>query len=304
MNLYRKWYSAEKNRAFERGGEDGFQFILLSGWKNLVRSGQLLSIMRNLKQDRFTGKLAFGLVFAAGLLSLLAGCALNTSSEKSATSPLLGDRPAVPVPVREHKELTEPSATAPVRWPEWKTLFDGNTLTGWKVTDFAGHGDVRVENGKLILAMGAALTGINWTNPLPRMDYEIALEAMKVDGSDFFCGLTFPVAETYCSFIVGGWGGGVVGISSIDSQDASMNETTKYMGFEKGRWYKIRVRVTRNKIEAWIDQEKTVDLDTTERKITMRYGEIELSKPLGIATWVTTAALRDIKMRSVEATSK
>ena len=214
------------------------------------------------------------------------------------------ERPAVPVPAREQKELTEPSATAPVRWPEWKTLFDGNTLTGWKVTDFAGHGDVRVENGKLILAMGAALTGINWTNPLPRMDYEIALEAMKVDGSDFFCGLTFPVAETYCSFIVGGWGGGVVGISSIDGQDASMNETTKYMGFEKGRWYKIRVRVTRNKIEAWIDQEKMVDLDTTERKITMRYGEIELSKPLGIATWVTTAALRDIKMRSVETPAK
>jgi 3-keto-disaccharide hydrolase len=262
--------------------------------------------MRNLKQNQFTtyGRIAFGFTFAAWVLSLLASCALNTSSQKSATSPPMGDRPAVPVPVTEHKELTELSATAPVRWPEWKTLFDGNTLTGWKVTDFAGHGDVRVENGKLILAMGAALTGINWTNPLPRMDYEIALEATKVDGSDFFCGLTFPVAETYCSFIVGGWGGGVVGISSIDSEDASMNETTKYMGFEKGRWYKIRVRVTRNKIEAWIDQEKTVDLDTTERKITMRYGEIELSKPLGVATWTKTAALRDIKMRSVEATAK
>ena len=168
--------------------------------------------MRNLKQNQFTtyGRIAFSFTFAAWVLSLLAGCALNTSSQKSATSPPMGDRPAVPVPVREHKELTEPSATAPVRWPEWKTLFDGNTLMGWKVTDFAGHGDVRVENGKLILAMGAALTGINWTNPLPRMNYEIALEAMKVDGSDFFCGLTFPVGETYCSFIVGGWGGGVV----------------------------------------------------------------------------------------------
>ena len=262
--------------------------------------------MRNLKQNQFTtyGRIAFGFTFAAWVLSLLAGCALNTSSEKAAASRPVAEHPAVPPPAGEQKELTAPTATAPVHWPEWRTLFDGNTLTGWKVTDFAGHGDVRVENGKLILAMGAALTGINWTNPLPRMDYEIALEAMKVDGSDFFCGLTFPVAETYCSFIVGGWGGGVVGISSIDSEDASMNETTKYMGFEKGRWYKIRVRVTRNKIEAWIDQEKMVDLDTTERKITMRYGEIELSKPLGIATWVTTATLRDIKMRSVEAPAK
>lgn len=61
---------------------------------------------------------------------------------------------------------------------------------------------------------------------MPVMNYELSLEAMRVDGSDFFCGLTFPVGSNFCSFIVGGWGGGVVGLSSLNSEDASQNETT------------------------------------------------------------------------------
>ena len=183
-------------------------------------------------------------------------------------------------------------------------MFDGRSLKGWKVTDFAGHGEVEVAQGQIVLGMGAALTGINWTNELPKINYEVTLEAKKVDGSDFFCGLTFPVGESFCSFIIGGWGGGVVGLSSIDGEDASQNETTKYLNFEKGRWYRIRLRVAPSRIEGWIDQEKVVDLDTTGRSMTMRFGEIELSKPLGLATWVTTAAFREIQIRELKPKEK
>jgi hypothetical protein len=82
--------------------------------------------------------------------------------------------------------------------------------------------------------------------------------------------------------------------------DASENETTKFMDFEKGRWYRIRLRVTTNRLEAWIDDEKLVDVDTTDRKISVRPGEIELSRPFGIASWQTMAALREIKVRKVD----
>jgi len=182
---------------------------------------------------------------------------------------------------------------------DWKSLFDGKSLNGWKVTDFGGHGDVEVKEGRIILGQGALLTGINLTrtNELPKTNYEVSFDAMKIEGGDFFGALTLPVGDSACSFIVGGWGGSVVGISSIDGQDASENETTKYMKFEKGRWYRVRVRVTASSIEAWIDNEKMAEVITTDRKISMRAGEIEQSQPLGIAAYQTTGALREIKMR-------
>lgn len=168
------------------------------------------------------------------------------------------------------------------------------------VTDFAGHAEPKVEDGMIHIPAGLALSGINRTNQPPKMNFEITLEAKKIDGSDFFCCLTFPYGESHCSFIVGGWGGGLVGISSVDGMDASENDTADYMVFEKDKWYRISVRVTPEKIETWIDQTKLVDLETKDRKIGMRFGEIDESVPLGIATWITSSALRDLRIRTIK----
>src|SRR5262249_13868918 len=88
---------------------------------------------------------------------------------------------------------------------------------------------------------------------------------------------------------------------SIDGMDASENETTKYMRFDAGRWHRLRLRVAAAKIEAWIDDEKIVDQPIEGRKISLRPGDIDLSKPFGLATWQTTGALRDIEIRRITA---
>ncbi len=192
----------------------------------------------------------------------------------------------------------EPAAKDPA-----KSMFDGKTLNGWKKTAFGGEGDVEVADGRIVIRSGAPMSGITWTEQFPKIDYEISLDAMRVDGSDFFCGLTFPVGDSPCSFIVGGWGGGVVGLSSIDGNDASENETSQYRDFQSGRWYRFRVRVTKEKIETWIDDKQMVDLETKGRRISIR-PEVELSRPLGISCYATTAALRDIRYRPVTADAK
>ena len=61
----------------------------------------------------------------------------------------------------------------------------------------------------------------------------------------------------------------------------------------------IRVRVTENKIEAWIEQKKVANVTTTGRKVSLRFGDIELSKPFGIASWDTGGAVREVKIRSI-----
>lgn len=193
------------------------------------------------------------------------------------------------------------SAEAPAGAQDAVPLFDGKTLTGWKETNFAGAGEVSVENGAIILDAGNDLTGVNYAKDFPKMNYELSLEAKRVMGSDFFCGLTFPVGETSVTYVVGGWGGGVVGISSIDGNDASENETTRYEKFDADRWYRVRVRVTPALLEAWIDDTQIAKVDLDGRKLSMRGGEIELSEPIGIASYRTRAALRNILLRKLPA---
>ena len=188
--------------------------------------------------------------------------------------------------------VTPPQQTS----PDEIILFDGKTLDQWEITDFGGQGDVYVKDGAVYLEMGNEMTGITWTGPVLKMNYEITLEAMRVSGNDFFCGLTFPVGDSPCTLILGGWGGTVTGLSSLDYDDASSNETTAFIDYEKGIWYSVRLRVGPDRIEAWLDDEKIISAVTTDRHIGIRH-EVELSKPLGIATWRTTGAIRNIQMR-------
>lgn len=179
-----------------------------------------------------------------------------------------------------------------------QSLFDGRSLGQWQNTEFPGHGDVRIEEGNLILGYGEELSGVHWKGPVLRKDYELTLEAKRVDGHDFFCGLTFPVGAESCSLIVGGWGGGLIGLSSINSFDASENETSTYRDLKDNQWYKIRVRVSPERIEAWIDDDRVVNVEREDRTFSVRL-ELEYSVPLGIASWRTTAAIRNIEVRSL-----
>jgi len=208
------------------------------------------------------------------------------------------------VTVSAQKEKSATSAKPAAKVAVGQSLFDGKTLAGWAVTDFAGHGEVKVENGELMIDSGLALSGVTFTNPTPKMDYEVTLEGKKLSGNDFFCGLTFPYGTNSCTFVLGGWGGAITGLSSVDGADASENETTKFMKFDKDKWYAVRVKVAQKRIEAWVDDEKLVDLDTADKKIEMRPGEIELNVPFGLATYQTGAAFRNVRLQPLVSGAK
>src|SRR5258706_12570930 len=178
----------------------------------------------------------------------------------------------------------------------WRELFDGKTLGNWTATNFGGQGNVEIEAGRIVLGFGSDLTGITWKGSMPRINYEVRLEARREEGNDFFCGLTFPVSDSFCSLILGGWGGTVVGLSSIDGLDASANEASQLMNFDLNKWYAVNLKVTLQKIEVWIDGREIIDQDLAGRKINIR-PEVELSRPFGFASWRTRAALRKIAMR-------
>lgn len=194
-------------------------------------------------------------------------------------------------------------------WEEgrWYPLFDGKSLDGWKSTQFGGEGEVTVdmEKRELLIARGAPMSGITYASEkkLPVENYEIRLEAKRTQGGDFFCGLTVPYRDSHFSLIVGGWGGGVIGISSIDGMDASENKTTSYQAFKNNVWHKVRLRVQGDRVDAWIDDKQVVDLEIGDHKLSTRV-EVDLSKPLGISTYDTGTALRNLELRRLPVTSE
>ena len=204
----------------------------------------------------------------------------------------------------------EPPAE-PAAEPKWTVLFDGKTLDNWTETDFGGGAPVAIEDGALVLPFGNNLTGVTLAGDaaknLPKTNYVLELKAKRVSGSDFFCGLTLPVPTrgeggaggpkpSHATVILGGWGGGLVGMSSLDGFDASKNETTTFRRFETGAWYALRVAVTDDSVVATLDGEPLFTADIADKVVGMR-SETNLSRPLGLATYVTTGAIRDVRVR-------
>jgi hypothetical protein len=199
---------------------------------------------------------------------------------------------AAPISADERKASEKDKAA-------WKPLFDGKTLDGWKAADFRDAGKVHVKDGAIVMEKGSTMTGLAYTRAdFPKVDYEVSFEGRRIAGDDFFCTTIFPVGETFCSFVVGGWGGTIVGLSNVNSENASANITTATKDFETDKWYKFRLRVTKDHIKAWIDDQAIVDLETTDRRIDL-HGACAPCKPFGLATWKTTGAVRAVRVRAL-----
>jgi hypothetical protein len=252
-------------------------------------------------------KTVFALSGIFSVLVSLAGCGPCGSPVAPKSPSQNNASPSTPSPdapkaakAAESPQTQNATAVTADAAPAWKELFDGKTLTGWKITKFGNEGAVKVEDGTILMEKGNDMTGVTWTGEPPQENYELELEGMRVREHDFFCTTTFPVGKAFCSLVVGGWGGSVVGISSIDGNDASENATTKTMTFKENQWYRVRIRVTEKTIHAWIDDHEVVRQPREGHRFSTRW-EVDLSKPLGIATWNTVGAVRNIRLRQLSA---
>lgn len=182
-----------------------------------------------------------------------------------------------------------------------RVLFDGKSLSDWETVDIGGSGQVDLEGGCMIINQGDSLSGVVYKKAaeLPVTNYEITLEAKRLQGVDFFCALTFPVGKltTCATLILGGWGGSVTGISCIDGFDAANNFTGTYQRYDDDKWYPVRLRVTPENISAWVGDKHVVDADIKDKKVSLRPGPIESYVPLSLTTYTTTGAIRKVKLK-------
>ena len=202
---------------------------------------------------------------------------------------------------QESKETSKESSKQESK-VQWKRVLPESGLEGWEKTNFGGEGAVEIKDGVLVLMPGEPMTGVNKLGKdFPTENFEMQWQAQRLDGSDFFVGITFPVGKEHCSLIVGGWGGGLVGISSIDGNDASENETASYRNFKNGQWYEFKVRVDAKNITVWIDKEQILEVPRGDRKFSVR-AEVMRSRPLGYCVFQSKVTVKDWVYRTIDAT--
>lgn len=223
-------------------------------------------------------------------LVICTNCLAQTKTERQSTA----------AEKNENQKGAVESKKAKKKGNAWQPLFDKSSLKGWKVTNYGGEGEAEVVDGVLSLEQGVDLSGITTTRKDLLTDhYEVEFEARRTQGNDFFIGFTFPVRDSACTLICGGWGGGICGISSIGMMDASENETTSYSAFNNGQWYKVKLQVDGDRIEAWMDGKSLLEVDLDDRKVDTRF-EMDLSKPMGFATYQSTAEIRKARVRPLK----
>ena len=67
--------------------------------------------------------------------------------------------------------------------------------------------------------------------------------------------------------------------------------------FDQGKWYKLRLLVSENRFQGFVGEKQIVNVGIKDRKIGMRFGEIEESVPLGLSTFRTPAEYKNITIR-------
>jgi hypothetical protein len=181
-------------------------------------------------------------------------------------------------------------------------LFNGKNLSGWKRAEITDNGEVKaLPDGTVECGIGNPMTGIAYTNKFPTMNYELSLEGMRQAGSDFFMALTIPVETSFCSVIIGGWGGGLCGISSYDGMDAANNMWAEGLTLKNNCWYKLVVRVTPGVIQVSLNQDlytARVEFDDCNR-LSLRSGDIEKTVPMGLTTYETQALWRNFTLTEI-----
>ncbi len=149
--------------------------------------------------------------------------------------------------------------------------FESDTLSEWEMVS---DGDWSIEDGKLVQASTVTDTAaysttgtaayfgdVNWS------DYTYTLEATKIGGDEGFL-IPFSVGDKNNNFFwnIGGWGNTVSCLQQVKNGTKSdqVPGTAKNCVLETGKAYQLKIEVSENHVNCYIDDKLYVDYDLVE----------------------------------------
>ena len=204
-----------------------------------------------------------------------------------------------PIVVPAPKKLPPPVEAA----TGWRSLFDGKSLNGWQGVKIPpplfGKGVTGIEDGMILLDRGGPVSGLRYLGEVPKVDYEIECEAMRVSGPDAFCLLKLPVEGTSVVLVLGGFGNSIVGLDQVDGRRANDNLATKRMSFRNNHWYRVHVQITKTHISATIDGEQVLNLSHKQHRLSADPAFAAFG-PLAMGSWDCRTLVRSIRIRGAD----
>lgn len=130
-----------------------------------------------------------------------------------------------------------------------------------------------------------------WTN------YTLELEAQKTGGDEGFLIAVRAKDSTHLVwFNVGGWGNtrtAFEGVSDTDKTDFGDNQTySEFVEVSSDKWHKLKVTVSGNKIEGFLDGKSACKATTTPDALA--------GGKVAVGTWSTQANFRNIKVTDAD----
>lgn len=191
------------------------------------------------------------------------------------------------------------SAPAPPASQEpgpWRVLFDGADLSDWEAGVFGEDPEFDLVDGGVVLPQGVPLAGLTYRGAPPEGPFEAEFDVTKEYGADFFLAVTFPAREAHLTLVLGGWGGVVCGLSCLDGEDASGNDTRTLRSFPDGTRYRVGLRVSDAEVQVDLDGERLLAAPLEGRVLSIR-PEVEPSVPFGVASFATQTILHGVRVR-------
>lgn len=188
----------------------------------------------------------------------------------------------------------EPTQVAP-----WEVLFDGRDLSAWKAGVFGEFPEFDLAEDGVVIPQGVPLAGLTYQGTPPTPPFEAVFDVTKEFGADFFFSVTFPVRGEHLTLVLGGWGGVVCGLSCLDGEDASGNDTRTLKNFPDGSRYRVTLAVTDERVRVGLDGEPLIDADLRGRELELR-PEVDPSVPFGVATFATQSILHGVSVRQLD----
>ena len=156
-----------------------------------------------------------------------------------------------------------------------------------------GNGDW-VRRGREIRQTGTSADIVKTFGNPDWSHYEITLDARKLSGNEGFLILFYVRNAThFCWLNIGGWGNTQDAIQQARGQHnplALVMHPTIHVN--KDHWYHARLRCDGRHIQAWVDGTKCFDYRLK--------GSSGLDGKIGVGTWQTQAAFKNITVRSLK----